>query len=106
MCMKCDSKEQHSHVNKKRLSLLLGTIGLIVVAAVGAVLLSPALIGIIPLLVVFAACPAMCTVGMIISWVKRGGKPTVIPSIKEKEIEPGSRPEIQQQAKTTAEPKA
>lgn len=73
MCMSCDSKEQHSHVNKKRLSLLLGVTGVIIAVVVGAVVLSPELMAVIPFLAIVAVCPAMCTVGGLVSWVRGGG---------------------------------
>lgn len=78
--MSCDSKEQHSHLNKKRLSLVLGVIGTAVAGVVGAVLLSPALAAVIPLLAVLAACPAMCTVDRLVSWLKGGAKRGIAPS--------------------------
>lgn len=84
MCMSCNSKEQHSHMNKRRLSLLLGVVGVIVAAAVGAVLLSPALAAFIPLLALLAACPAMYTANRLVSWVKGGAKRDTVTRIEQR----------------------
>lgn len=99
--MSCDSEKSHSHVNKKRLALLLGLLAMVAVVAVGSILVSPALAAIIPLLFVFAACPAMCTVNRIGSWLKGGvgaGTKAAVPSLVDKGLEQSKHaPEIQQE---------
>jgi len=77
MCASCNSKVQHSNLNKKRLSLLFGVLGGVPIAAIGSVLLSPALAAVVPLAALVAACPAMCTIGRVVSWVKGGNEKTM-----------------------------
>ncbi|MHB8568484.1 MAG: hypothetical protein ACYC7D_11335 [Nitrososphaerales archaeon] len=88
--MSSNSEKPHSHVNKRRLSLLLG---LLAMAAV------------------VAAYPAMCTVHRIGSWLKGGvgaGTRAAVPSVVDKGLEQSKHaPEIKQkqreQGKVTLE---
>lgn len=68
MCSKC--QQGNGGINQKRLFLLLGFTGAVAVGIVGAVLLNPALIAVLPLLLLVAGCPAMCAGSSLVSWVK------------------------------------
>lgn len=68
MCSSC--QQGNGGVNRKRLAFLLGSVGAAAAGIVGAVLLNPALIAVLPLLLLVAGCPAMCAGSSLVSWVK------------------------------------
>ncbi len=70
--MSCD-RNGNGRVNRMRLAVLLGFLAMFGVGTMYAAFAVPALFGVLPLLLLAAACPALCTVGKVVSWV-RGGK--------------------------------
>lgn len=72
--MNC-ARSENGAVNRKRLAVLVGILGVFGVGIIYTAFALPILVGFLPLLLFAALCPASCAVGKVVSWV-RGGKET------------------------------